>query len=710
MTSRPPTGGPAAGRGPLRWLLLAAGVVFVGWLVAAYGIAPRLIRSAYAGESLPIFNRLIGGQGRNDVDVYLTLWSARARQGTLLLGAALLGGLALVAFRGPADRLRRRLLQSGPTVGFGTTLVVAAWVGLLWGLLEALGLAFKVRSEGIFEYWSNPDFWWMTPTASAVLSLGVAGTLFLLAGGRRGGLSLRVIVLVLVAIGTWSAVRALQLGIHSGILWILAAGLGVHLSRAGLEEPQRVLRVVRATTPPLALGVLALFLLHQPLERWRSARGLEALPAAPRGAPSILLLVLDTVRPQNLSLYGYVRATTPGLEALAARGQVWDRAFSTAPWTLPSHAAMMTGHGYSDQSGNWAAPLDDTHPTLAELLSQRGYASGGFVGNLLYTSRASGIDRGFLTYVDHPPNWRTWLYSQRAMFWLVNKVRERIPGGRVGFDRKLAYEVNDEFLAWVDDLEAERPFFGFLNYFDAHMPYEYAFLREAAEMGVESPRDSVMVEPGRWRALTRSEQQEVDMYDGSILSMDRAFARLLEELDRRGRLENTIVVVTADHGEHFHERSIIDHANSLYTPLVHVPLLLAGPGVPEGLRSEATATLKDLPATVLALLGEENVAFPGHSLLAPRPGPQTALSEAMPSFLVNQVGPIRRGPMKSIVVDNLHYILNGDGVEELYDLATDPWEERDLIAVDTLAARLPGLRAHLRAALVKQGAEGSGSH
>ena len=86
MTSRPPTGGPAAGRGPLRWLLLAAGVVFVGWLVAAYGIAPRLIRSAYAGESLPIFNRLIGGQGRNDVDVYLTLWSARARQGTLLLG------------------------------------------------------------------------------------------------------------------------------------------------------------------------------------------------------------------------------------------------------------------------------------------------------------------------------------------------------------------------------------------------------------------------------------------------------------------------------------------------------------------------------------------------------------------------------------------------------------------------------------------------
>ncbi len=677
--------------------------LFASWCVLAFLVAPWLIRSAYAGESLPIFNRLISGQGRNSVDVYLDLWGAKAVQGTLALGVFLVLVLLFLRFREPIDRLRTHLFQSGPRVGPVAVLMLSAWFGLLFGLLETGGRAFKVGMEGVFEYWSNPDYLWMTPVASAVLFVVLGLVLLLLAPGRRPKVSLRVITIVFVAIGAWSTVRVLQLGIDARILWLLAGGLGVHIGRAAYEEPARFLSVARRTLAPLALIVLAALVWLQPVQRLRSARALEALPAvATSGQPNVLLLVLDTVRPQNLSLYGYSRATTPGLEALARRGLVFDRAFTTAPWTLPSHAAMLTGHYASQQSGGWAAPLDSAHPTLAETLGERGYATGGFVGNLLYASAASGLARGFATYADHPANVETWLYSQWALRWVTNRFRTIVPGGAVGFDRKFANTVNEEFLRWLDGV-GERPFFAFLNYFDAHMPYEDRFLQEARTFPVGPPRTSVMTAPGERRPLTESEQRDVDMYDGAILFQDGAFSALLSELEARGQLGNTIVLVTADHGEHFHERDLIDHANSLYTPLVHAPLLLVyPPRVPAGRRIEATVSLRDLPATIMDLVGmPDSEPFPGRSLLSVAEGAEGSpvLSEARPSFLTQQVGPISRGPMKSLAVGNLHYVVNGDGVEELFDFAADPFEEVDLIHEDSLAWLLPDLRARLRAAL-----------
>ena len=125
------------------------------------------------------------------------------------------------------------------------------------------------------------------------------------------------------------------------------------------------------------------------------------LPQADSGTPNVLLIVMDTVSAQHMSLYGYPRDTTPNLARLARKGVRFQHARSTAPWTLPSHASMFTGRWPHDLSVGYGQPLDASAPTLAESLRDRGYATGGFVANTLYCSAETGLNRGFIHYEDH---------------------------------------------------------------------------------------------------------------------------------------------------------------------------------------------------------------------------------------------------------------------------------------------------------------------
>src|SRR5262249_43485980 len=135
---------------------------------------------------------------------------------------------------------------------------------------------------------------------------------------------------------------------------------------------------------------------------WSEHRRTAALPPPAPAARNVLLLVWDTVRAQNLSLHGYSRRTTPNLQRLAARGVQFRHAFATAPWTLPSHASLFTGRWPHELSANWKTPLDEQVPTLAGRLSSRGYDTAGFVANLDFCSRETGLGRGFVHYEDYP--------------------------------------------------------------------------------------------------------------------------------------------------------------------------------------------------------------------------------------------------------------------------------------------------------------------
>jgi arylsulfatase A-like enzyme len=276
-------------------------------------------------------------------------------------------------------------------------------------------------------------------------------------------------------------------------------------------------------------------------------------------------------------------------------------------------------------------------------------------------------------------------------------------------DGKIGSTVNAEFLGWLDRQKG-RPWFAFLNYFDAHGPYlppapydTMYFKRPApvAEKYFETMYRAYGSPPVPLEELVVS----MDAYDGGITYLDAQVDSLLLDLGKRGLLDNTIVVVTSDHGELFGEHGVISHGNSLYLPVLHVPLLLMAPGrVPGGVRVPSLASLRDLPVTLLDLAGVPNPGLPGHSLsqawsVAGASGIADTLFAAvdfnrlLPRF---PPAPVLRGSMRTVVLDSLQYILNGDGQEELYHLGRDSWEVRNLVALPEYQADLARYRGAMR--------------
>ena len=272
--------------------------------------------------------------------------------------------------------------------------------------------------------------------------------------------------------------------------------------------------------------------------------------------------------------------------------------------------------------------------------------------------------------------------------------------------------MNREFLDWVDR-RTDRPFFGFINYIDAHSPYlpptpyDTAFNR-----GVDQERLSEQYVAGVTRVFgpgpipSNLLTEYLDGYDGSLRYQDAQIDSLLNALERRGRLKNTIVVLTSDHGEHFGEHGLIQHGNSLFLPLLHVPLVVWAPGlVPGGLRIGAPTSLRNLAATLLDLARVEASSIPGQSLArlwgpdSLDVPPDTLLSEAdwHPSLSKFPPSPLLEGSLRSLLVDSLHYIRRSDGVEELYHLGRDFLEARNLAGAPQYRAALLDARGKLEA-------------
>jgi arylsulfatase A-like enzyme len=275
----------------------------------------------------------------------------------------------------------------------------------------------------------------------------------------------------------------------------------------------------------------------------------------------------------------------------------------------------------------------------------------------------------------------------------------------------VASDVNRRFLHWLDG-HGERPWFAFLNYFDAHGPYLPPEPFETMYMGKPDPVvdrywQNMQRAYGPPPAPLRDLAEELDAYDGAITYLDRQVDSLLNALGGRGALGNTIVVVTSDHGELFGEHGVIGHGNNLFLPVLHVPLLIIAPGrVPTKAQIPSLASLRDLPATLLQLAGVPNPGLPGHSMVALWSSSGAAVSDTLfasvdYNWLIPKwpSSPVLRGPMRTVVLDSLQYIRNGDGLEELYHLGHDSWEIRNLIGAPEYQSDLLRYRAALDALL-----------
>ncbi len=443
--------------------------------------------------------------------------------------------------------------------------------------------------------------------------------------------------------------------------------------------------------------------------------------------------MLDTVRADHLSLYGYDRPTTPNLARWAKRGIRFDRARATAPWTLPSHASMLTGYWPHQLSSDVSHPLDTARPTLAEVLGDQGYATGGFVANTYYCNAWYGVDRGFDRYEDFPENDQITPAEILQSSTLGRRVAKKLgfklvtPGTKGS--RKSAAMINQAALAWVDGLPRQQPFFAFLNYYDAHGPYETpdGYARQFARPGATEAHESAVLHefegmakapnPAAPAAIghvqvvgAEAARIMVDGYDDCIAALDIEVGRLLDTLEARGTLANTLVIITSDHGEHFGDRGLFGHGNSLYHPLIDVPLVVIPPqrsAVASPLVVAEPVSLRDIPATVADLLGlTPSRPFPGTSLAgwwaaapprspSPPTDPPLSLVEQQKRFPPSAHIPASLGPLWSLAQAGLTYIRQSDGAEQLYDATLDPLETRNLAGLPEHQATLVRFRTSL---------------
>lgn len=572
----------------------------------------------------------------------------------------------------------------------------ACFFALLTGLIDAAIAGVKTLVLHRFA-WVSPDVAWMAPVAYLLFFLPVALLIVAIAAIVRKPQPLPTSIGVFVTLSVFS----LTLPYEQIARWasaLLAVGIGVQAARfAGGAPGQWTIRLRRAS---LILGGVVITV-GGGIRIWRAVgerRLLASMPAYEAAAPNILMIILDTVRGEEMSLYGYARPTTPALDARARESVVFDRAISASSWTLPSHASLFTGRTGGSLGVSWMRQLDSDTPVLAEVLRTRGYLTGGFVANHLYTSYESGLARGFAHYDDYRFSWKLLLLhaspARTAMLSLILDDRSprtvmralrgfRLTASRVPADVSRSGEtITNAFLDWQGTAGA-RPFFAFLNYFDAHGPYK-------------SPEPYT----SRFGGPTFSKQ---DRYDGAISWLDHEVGRILDSLERRGVLEKTIVVVTADHGDHFGDHKLNGHANSLYLSLVRVPLMIRYPaGMPAGTRVSTPVSHRDVAATLLDLAGAGgNGGLGGVSLTSlwkPVDGaraPSTVISELDKGVNVDTLFPNSRGPMKAIIDDRWHYIRNGWGRDELYDHRADSLEKTNLTAVHAMQPEIVRLQHKL---------------
>lgn len=594
---------------------------------------------------------------------------------------------------------------------FLRTVSIAAWFGLLTGLIEGSILFALIGVPG-FAIRVSPEILWIAPAFNLILFSSVGFIFALVSLVMPKKLDLKW------AVGLFSAITVFCLFLIAGIIHQIAAillsfGIGYQIARWVGKHHSRFLTFFRKGALPLLAAAVIIGCVGASWNYTRERYLINQLPEPKKDLPNVLLITLDTLRPDHLSAYGYSRATSPNLKSFAERGVLFQNAFSNSSWTLPSHASLFTGRQASEHGADWLQPLDNRFPTLAEVLSKQGYLTGGFAANTAYVGPEWGIARGFTRFQVHGSSLAGdatgTVYGKKLAVTLLPRLGYfNIPG------RKTATQVNAEFFDWLDDASG-RPFFAFLNYFDLHDPYLSAgpLANNFSKRVTRGDVINFQFQPTTFRrkpVVTAEEiQTEIDSYDECIANLDAKLGDLFAELEKRGLASNTLVIVTSDHGEAFGEHDLFGHGNSLYLESIRVPLIIVWPGkVPAGKQVADVIGLQSIPATVLDLLGERIEPFPHNSLVGfwsddvkkSQVGP--VLSDLQPGRFKDGPAnyPTTKGRLQSLVNQQWHFILSENDQAELYAWREDPGEKRNLAdtehgkkIVDEFRKRLTALSA-----------------
>jgi len=434
-----------------------------------------------------------------------------------------------------------------------------------------------------------------------------------------------------------------------------------------LNEPQttRGAAARRARTSVLALASMVLAAaLFSP--------GCGRKPSAGHGGQrsNVLLIVVDALRADRLECYGYGRQTSPTLNALAQEGALFGDDMSQGAETVVAVPTLLTGRLPREHGVLWVRRDDKVWvgpglrlPTLATILKDNGYSTAAVSGNPL-VGPSIGVERGFDSFDQRAGQVYAWLHASGA-------------------------DINACAYDWLRRYRRDKPFFLYLHYIDPHNQYRPPSAFCVFGRPGYTPRDDKInkdlndvFDPHLDKRVTRTmllehglSERDVermsDLYDGEVLSADHYIGELLGRLKREGLYDNTIVIVTADHGESFMDHRDLEHGGSLYQELVRVPLIIKGPRIRGGQEVDDLVQSVDLAPTILDAVGiSPNATMSGRSFYQ-------ELTSGKPIGDEVGIAELPAKSMRAVRVGKLKLIEGPDRVE-LYDLAQDPHELQDL--------------------------------
>jgi arylsulfatase A-like enzyme len=399
---------------------------------------------------------------------------------------------------------------------------------------------------------------------------------------------------------------------------------------------------------------------------------------------------MDTTRADHLSAYGYAQPTTPYLEAFAKRAILFERAYSTSSWTVPSHASLFTGlFSISHEATQESRYLASEFETIAELLSEAGYATVAFSNNSLVGTHTNLL-QGFAEIHE--------LWRDKAI--------------------QSTGEINATIRDWAKGHDHRQPFFLFINYINPHWNYDAPRILQDKFADPSLPakaRRQANFRTVDWYAKRPAYPKEalelrIALYDAEVAYVDEAVGELLATLSDLSLFENSLIVITADHGEALGENGHQGHTFTLYDTVVRIPMLIRPPGgAGAGTRRSNPVQLTDVFSTIAAAAGVKptsslvagrdlfNRSLPmDHPILAEYYYPDQYLAFfPKRTRSTGSLAPYARR-IRSILVNRHKFIWGSDGRHELYDTASDPGEKRNLIdeepeVAKQLATRLDGL-------------------
>ncbi len=596
-----------------------------------------------------------------------------------------------------------------------------ASAGIALGLSEASCLRLTDVALFLNKVHVPPSFWFFSPLVTAV----VFGLLGLLAGSLAALPRSRFLGMAIIAgfAGLMGAYLAM-------VLQYSQSGSGWFIALRSFVTPTTVFAVVFAWTLPalwatrkpgsplgfidnvpqrlwsrgvfalIAALAIALGASHLP-EHWASA---TAHATGRASSPNVVLIVWDTTRADHFSSYGYARDTTPNVDQFARRGVLFENAVSASSWTLPAMSSIFTSllphqHGAESQWGLGGGPH-----TLAEILGSGGYETAGFNGNPFFGVAPWGLARGFETYIDSSNTLGYCLDSSRVGSEFVEPFAAEWLHRR-RFNQFTAHELNEQVYRWFDH-RSDRPFFLFLNYNDAHDPYEvpppYSHFYGGASDHAKYLLNTAL--SGRFYLPPGEREGVIAGYDNGLKYIDSQVGELLQFLERSPEWSNTYVIITADHGEGFGEHANYTHGWDLYREVLHVPLIVAGPGIPQGVRVKDAVRTTQIFSTALEMAGMKRAVLRHNSLSRlwkPDYAPDNPEEPIVSEVVDNAHLPAPQG-MVSLTTREWQFIYRpGYRRSSLYHWPTDPLELQNVADLPENQALVEHLKASLLA-IIKQ--------